>query len=146
MGLWNFVKSAGKALGIGEAKADEPPTPEALAKEVEALGLGAKGVDIKVEGDKVVLSGAAVSREVKEKLIVAMGNVAGVSTVEETVSAGDGDADPVFYTVRKGDTLWGIAEKTLGNGARHKEIFEANRPMLSDPDKIYPGQVLRIPS
>ena len=48
MGLWNFVKSAGKALGIGEAKADEPPTPEALAKEGEALGLDAKGVDIKV--------------------------------------------------------------------------------------------------
>ena len=144
MGLWNFVKSAGKALGIGDAKAEEAPTPEALAKEVEALGLDAKGVDIKIEGDKVVLSGAAVSKEVKEKLIVAMGNVAGVSAVEESVSAPDGDADPVFYTVKKGDTLWAISEETLGSGARYKEIFEANRPMLSHPDKIYPGQVLRI--
>jgi nucleoid-associated protein YgaU len=107
-------------------------------------GVDAKGVDIKVEGDKVVLSGAAVSKEVKEKLIVATGNVAGVSAVEESVSAPDGDADPVFYTVKKGDTLWAISEETLGSGARYKEIFEANRPMLSHPDKIYPGQVLRI--
>ena len=55
-------------------------------------------------------------------------------------------AEPVFHTVVKGDTLWKISEKTLGSGARYKEIFEANRPMLKDPDKIYPGQVLRIPA
>ena len=53
---------------------------------------------------------------------------------------------PVLHTVAKGDTLWKIAEKHLGKGARYTEIFEANRPMLSDPDKIYPGQVLRIPA
>jgi len=57
------------------------------------------------------------------------------------------EKEPVFHTVKKGDNLWKIAEAAYGKGkgTRYKEIFEANRPMLSDPDKIYPGQVLRIP-
>ena len=47
--------------------------------------------------------------------------------------------------MKKGDTLSAISKATLGNANRYNEIFEANRPMLSHPDKIYPGQVLRIP-
>ncbi|MEM9854650.1 MAG: peptidoglycan-binding protein LysM [Pseudomonadota bacterium] len=137
MGVWSFVKGAGaKLFGGGE------PEPEALVKEVEELGLDASGLDITVEGDKVKVAGEAVSQEMKEKIIVAVGNVEGVAAVEDDV-AGD---DPVFHTVEKGDSLWKIAEATLGNGARYPEIFEANKPMLSDPDKIYPGQVLRIPT
>ena len=144
MGLWDFVKSAGKAIGIGGAEAAEAPDPAALKKEVESLGLDAKGVEIKVDGDKVVLTGAAPTQADKEKLIVAVGNVAGVAKVEDSVEVPDA-REPVFHTVVKGDNLWKIAEKYLGSGARNKEIFEANRPMLSDPDKIYPGQVLRLP-
>jgi nucleoid-associated protein YgaU len=147
MGLWDFVKSAGKALGIGDAKAEEtPPAPEALKQEVEDLGLKAEGLDIKVEGDTVKVSGRAPTQAEKEKLILAVGNVAGVAKVEEAIETPEPEAKPVFHTVVKGDTLWKIAEKTLGNGARYPEIFEANRPMLQHPDKIYPGQVLRIPA
>lgn len=146
MGLWNFVKNAGKAIGIGKAEAAEAPEPDALANEIADLDLGADGVEVTVEGDKVVLSGAAPSQEIKEKIILAVGNVAGVASVEEDVTTPEPAAEPVFHTVVKGDNLWKIAEKTLGNGARYPEIFEANRPMLSDPDKIYPGQMLRIPA
>ncbi len=145
MGLWDFVKGAGKALGIGEAEAATPPTPEALRQEVGDLGLQAEGLDVKVEGDTVRVAGRAASAEAREKLILAVGNVAGVAKVEDAIETPEPAPEPVFHTVVKGDTLWKIAERTLGKGARYNEIFEANRPMLSDPDKIYPGQVLRIP-
>lgn|SRR5690606_9670261 len=147
MGFWDFVKDAGKSLGIGSAEAAEsPPDAEALKKEVADLGLEAGGLDISVEGDTVKVGGSAVSQEMKEKVILAVGNIAGVAKVEESVTTPEPAAEPVFHTVVKGDTLWKIAEKHLGNGSRYPDIFEANRPMLSDPDKIYPGQMLRIPA
>ncbi|MBM3576382.1 MAG: LysM peptidoglycan-binding domain-containing protein [Alphaproteobacteria bacterium] len=60
--------------------------------------------------------------------------------------AGSATAE-TFYVVKAGDTLWKIAEAHYGagKGAKYMEIFEANRPMLTDPDKIQPGQRLRIP-
>ena len=60
---------------------------------------------------------------------------------------GAGGKDPVLYEVKKGDNLWKIAEANYGkgNGPKYTVIFEANKPMLSDPDLIYPGQMLRIP-
>ena len=52
-----------------------------------------------------------------------------------------------FYTVKSGDSLWKMPEAAYGHGhgAKYQEIFDANRPLLKDPDKIFPGQVLRIP-
>lgn len=136
MGLFNFWRGGKKV-----AAAAETPSAEDLKQEVADLGLDADAVEIAVEGEKVTVSGA-VDQETKEKLILAVGNVEGVSEVEDNL----GGAEPVFHTVEKGDSLWKVAEKALGNGARYTEIFEANKPMLSDPDKIYPGQVLRIPT
>lgn len=142
MGLWSFVKGAGKKVfGGGDEK---EVTGAALQDELKELGLDAEGLDIQVDGDKVTVSGNAVSQEMKEKVILAVGNVEGVAAVEENISGGDGDG--TFHTVEKGDTLWAISAKTLGNGARYEEIFEANKPMLTHPDKIYPGQMLRIPA
>lgn len=139
MGIWNFIKSAGASL-VGKAEAGEAPSEEALTEEVKKIGLDTKGAEIKVDGDKVTVSGGELTVEEREKIILAVGNVEGVAAVEA-----DTEAEPVFHTVEKGDTLWAISSKALGNGSRYNEIFEANRPMLSDPDKIYPGQVLRIP-
>lgn len=141
MGLWNFVKSAGKSL-LGAGAAEAAPAKDALIKEIEELGLDATGLEIEVDGDKVSVGGSAVSQEMKEKVILAVGNVEGVAAVDDSA----GGDDPVFHTVEKGDTLWAISSKTLGNGSRYNEIFEANKPMLTHPDKIYPGQVLRIPA
>lgn len=137
MGLFSFFKKSGKRVN---KDAEAAPTAEDLQKEVADLGLDAKGAEISVEGDKVVVKGGDLNTEEREKLILAVGNVEGVATVEaEELS------EAVFHTVEKGDTLSAIAKKTLGNANRFTEIFEANRPMLSHPDKIYPGQVLRIP-
>lgn len=139
MGFWSFLTGSGKEVATAETGA---PTAEALKKEVEDLGLDTKGVEIKVEGDKVKVEGKAASPEVQEKIILAVGNVKGVSGVEAETH----DAEPVFYTVKKGDTLSAIAKATMGNANLYPAIFEANKPMLKHPDKIYPGQMLRIPA
>lgn len=140
MGLWSFAKDAGKKLFGGD---DAEPSVDDLKKEVADLGLEAEDLDLKIEGDKVRVAGVgAVSPSIREKIILAVGNVTGIGAVETDEDEGPA---PVFHTVEKGDTLWAVAEKAMGNGAKYTEIFEANRPMLSHPDKIYPGQVLRIP-
>lgn len=137
MGFWSFLKGSGKSLVGG----NDTPDVDALKKEVADLGLDADGLDISVDGDTVKVTGDAVSQEMREKVILAVGNVEGVAAVEDDTTG----PEPTFHTVEKGDTLWAVAEKALGKGNRYTEIFEANRPMLSHPDKIYPGQVLRIP-
>ena len=142
MGFFDFVKDAGKKL-FGNDEAPET-SAEAIEKEVAELGLDGD-VKVEVDGDTVKIAGAAPTQEAREKLILAAGNVLGISKVEEEISVGSSEPEASFHTVAKGDTLWKIAEKAYGNGAKYQAIFEANKPMLSDPDKIYPGQVLRIP-
>jgi len=144
MGLFDFVKAAGKALGIGDE--DTPPSAEDLKKELESHKLGTEGVEVVVEGDKVILKGEVADQSILEKAIIAVGNTLGISKVEAKVSAPD-EREPTFYTVKKGDNLWKIAERHYGKGKgpKYNAIFEANKPMLKHPDKIYPGQVLRIP-
>ena len=164
MGFFDFVKSAGKKLGFGD---DDEENAKELKKELDSFGLGTDAVQVEVKGDTAVIKGAVEDQSIFEKAVVAVGNTLGISKVEaselKVVAPGSGlklDAnadmnaiiaaaspaeEPKFHTVEKGDTLWAIAEKAYGNGSKYNAIFEANRPMLSHPDKIYPGQVLRIP-
>ena len=146
MGLFNFVKSIGnKLFGASEAQA---ATAETLQKEVAASGLRADGLAVKVDGDKVTVTGNAMSQEEAEKIILALGNTTGVAQVQsELLVASAPVAAPNFYTVQKGDTLWAIAEKHYGKGkgAKYTEIVKANTPPVKNPDLIQPGWVLRIP-
>ena len=143
MGIMDFVKSAGRAIGIGSAEA--APQAEVLKKEVSDHGLKADGLDVKVEGDKVTVSGRAMTQEEKEKIVLAVGNVQGVAQVDDQIQTGAPSKESTFYTVKKGDTLSAISKAQYGESNKYQQIFEANKPMLKDPDKIYPGQVLRIP-
>ena len=142
MGLFDFVKAAGKKLGFGD---DDAEAAEALKKEIDSHDLGSEGVTIEVDGDKAIIKGEVASQEALEKIIIAAGNVEGISKVETEVEAPEAK-ESVFHTVAKGDSLWKIAAEHYGNGSKYPAIFEANKPMLSHPDKIYPGQVLRIPA
>lgn len=138
-----FGKMAGRKLGELLGMGGK----EKIEKEVRDQGLSTDGMDIEVDDKgKVVVSGEAESQEMKEKVILAMGNIFGVGEVEDKANAKDNGAESQFHTVVSGDTLWKISKKYYGKGSRYPEIFEANRPMLNHPDKIYVGQVLRIPA
>jgi nucleoid-associated protein YgaU len=145
MGLINFIKNAGAAI-FGGGQANAAP-PGELKKELDKHGLDHSGVNIEVDGDKVKVTGTAKSTEEAEKIAVALGNTVGVQSVQNDIKAAKAGPDSKFYTVKSGDTLWAISEQEYGKGKgdKYNVIFEANKPMLSNPDKIYPGQVLRIP-
>lgn len=132
-----FVQGGGGGEG-GRQGQDEQ---EHVAK----VGLGNPNIQVSVEGDKVIASGEVASQEEKEKILLALGNVAGVSSVEDKITVAQAAPEARFVTVKKGDTLSAIAKAEYGNANAYMKIFEANKPMLSHPDKIYPGQVLRIP-
>ena len=111
----------------------------------------AERVQAEKKGEKVILRGRVPRREVAEKMIVETGNTRGVSEVESQLEIEDEKDDKPkvqparFYTVKSGDTLSKIAKEAYGDASKYPVIFEANKPTLSDPDEIYPGQVLRIP-
>ncbi len=143
-GAMIFAKAAGRKLkGLFKGKKGK----DILEKEVSDLGLDSKGMDIHVDDEgKVTITGNAVSQEMKEKIILAVGNVNGVGEVQDEAGSSDDGTASQFYEIVSGDTLWGVSKKFYGKGSRYMEIYEANRPMLKHPDKIYVGQMLRIPA
>ena len=145
MSFISFVKEAGeklvKLLTPGNANASDD-----LKKHIEDIGLGNPDVHATVEGDKVTLTGTVASQEEKEKILRALGNIAGVASVDDQITVtGPAVAAARLVGVKKGDTLSAISLAVYGNANLYNKIFEANKPLLSHPDKIYPGQTLRIP-
>ena len=108
-----------------------------------------KAKDVKAEkkGERVILRGRVPDQPTRERTIIAAGNNKGVAEVEDQLEVEDKAPEPqsTMYTVKSGDTLSKIAKAHYGDPMKYPVIFEANKPMLDDPDKIYPGQVLRIP-
>ena len=152
MGLFDFVKEAGEKLqGMagGLLGGDEKARAEAggrIADAIGANGVVVEGLKVEVNGDTAVLHGSVASQADREKAILIAGNTRGIARVDDQISVETPEAEAVFYTVKRGDTLSKIAKAHYGDAMKYPAIFEANRPMLSDPDKIYPGQVLRIPA
>lgn len=162
MGLIAFMKEAGEKLfGRGEAKAAQDaaaaaPTPAnvdaanaaaagAIKTYIETMGLSCQDLGVKFDGNYVTVSGCAPDQSTKEKIILSAGNVSGVLGVYDDMTVAASEPEATYYTVVSGDTLSKIAKAQYGDASKYPTIFEANKPMLSHPDKIYPGQVLRIP-
>ncbi|MGE0660022.1 MAG: peptidoglycan-binding protein LysM [Reyranellaceae bacterium] len=145
MGLLNFIKEAGAALfGIKEARA---ASADDLKKAVSSHGFKVEDFDVKVEGDKATITGRVKTTEEAEKIALAVGNIAGIAQVDNQLIVEQPAPEAVMYTVKKGDTLWAIAEAHYGKGqgAKYTEIVKANSPPVKNPDLIMPGWVLRIP-
>jgi len=160
MGVFDFVKDAGENLlekagiGVGEAAAAAPAAPAAepapdqaqvLARSIELLEIPVQDLKISINGDSLTVSGTSPTQADREKLVLVLGNTRGIARVDDQLSVETPEPESVFHTVEKGDTLSKIAKTHYGDAMKYPVIFEANRPMLEDPDKIYPGQVLRIP-
>ena len=94
----------------------------------------------------VTVEGKVASQEEREKIVLILGNTQGVSQVDDRLEVEAPAPEARMYTVESGDSLSKIAKEVYGDAMKYPVIFEANKPMLKDPDKIYPGQVLRIPA
>lgn len=161
MGLMSFIKDAGEKLfGIGQAKAATAaaPTPEtvedlsrtasaAISDYIGKQGIDTSGLTVAFDAasSTVTVSGSVPDQATKEKVLLCCGNVAGVGAVNDMLTVSNPEPESQWHTVVRGDTLSKIAKTFYGDAGKYPVIFEANKPMLSHPDKIYPGQMLRIP-
>ena len=141
MGLFDFARGMGKKLFDSDDEA-----PSKIKDEIESDNPGVEGLDVGYSGGKVTLKGRAKSAEAMEKAVLMAGNVEGVEDVDVSgMEAPEPSPDVFYYTVQSGDTLSKIAKTYLGDAMAYTTIFEANREVIKDADKIYPGQKIRIP-
>ena len=157
MSLFSFIKNAGATIFGGKTDADR--AAEAIAEEHKAeaaaatrlkqtindLQLEVENLNVFIDDDKATVSGKAYDQATREKVVLVVGNSAGIASVDDQMTVEHIEPEAQFHTVASGDTLGKIAKQYYGNAMKYPVIFEANKPMLTDPDKIYPGQVLRIP-
>jgi nucleoid-associated protein YgaU len=166
MGLFSFIKDAGAKLFGGktstekaaeEAAENAEAAAEAAAiakanaeasivETIEDLDLHVENLYVSLEGDTVIIAGKAYDQATKEKVVLVVGNTHGIAMVDDRMEVEHKEPEAQFHTVAKGDTLGKIAKQYYGNAMKYPVIFEANKPMLTNPDLIYPGQVLRIPA
>lgn len=145
MGLFDFFKGD-KGKELFEANADAEKRAEAIRNEIRRLGLPGK-INVEVEGSRVKVTGDVPDEATRQKLNMIVGNVKYIEAVDDSALTGPKGQgrEPKVHEVQSGDTLSAIAKQHYGDANAYQRIFEANRPMLKDPDDIYPGQVLIIP-
>lgn len=160
MGFFDFVKGIGKkntAQPVEQQPATNatPQAAEPSAQEVANKLLGLlQGLDLGIKqlvvhynstSDLATLTGEAPNQAAKEKAVLAVGNVDHVARVDDQLTVATPEPESKFYTVKSGDNLSKIAKEVYGDANQYTQIFEANQPLLKDPNEIFPGQVLRIP-
>ncbi|HPR65220.1 MAG TPA: peptidoglycan-binding protein LysM [Thermoanaerobaculia bacterium] len=157
MGLFDFKKDAGKDVEEKDKRTEAQIADDKiqelrnqrftnnLNKEAKELGLATDNVTIQFDRGTVHVKGTLGSQTDREKLILALGNVKGVEKVKDEITVDQSEQESTMYTVVAGDSLSKIAKHHYGDAMKYMVIFEANQPMLKDPNKIYVGQVLRIP-
>lgn len=159
MGLFDFVREAGEAIfgrdddapeaaatrDLEEVLADKKKAAS-LEQLVAGMDLGIEKLDIKFRSGVATLEGTAPSQANREKAVLLVGNTQGVAQVDDRLGVEAPEPEARMHTVESGESLSKIAKQYYGDPMKYTVIFEANQPMLKDPDRIYPGQVLRIPA
>lgn len=162
MSIISFFKEAGEKLFGQKAQAASAQAAQAdpaaidaanreaataIEKYINSMGLTVTGLTVTYDGAKATAKvyGIAKDQATKEKVILSAGNVYGVAAVDDNMTVDLSQPASQFYTVKRGDTLSKISKEFYGDANEYQKIFEANKPMLTHPDKIYPGQNLRIP-
>ena len=167
MGLIDFIAEAGEKLlgggagvqapaaSVAQPGAAQPDLAQlnatagaAIGKYVASQGLTAQDLSITYDGASktVTVKGTAPDQATKEKIVLCCGNVHSVAKVDDQMTVAQASTpSATFYEVKSGDTLSKIAKSVYGDANAYMKIFEANKPMLGDPNKIYAGQQLRIP-
>ena len=150
MGLLDFMKDAGQKLFDRDDRKDQEKA-QSLSSLVGKVGFDIENLKVAFDDGKATISGVAPSQAEREKIVLLVGNTQGVAQVDDQIRVQSPKPVKVeepaatLYTVKSGDSLSKIAAAHYGRASAYMAIFEANKPMLKDPDKIYPGQVLRIP-
>lgn len=157
MSLFDFVLDIGNALFHTEDEAAEK-----IKAHIEADNPGIENLEVLYQKGFVTLRGISHSWDAVEKAILMAGNVKGVgkaiSEIQvvdapgpapaelQAAGGGGGMAAPVdYYVIQKGDTLSALAKRFYGDGSQYPKLFEANREVIKDPDRIFVGQKIRIP-
>ncbi len=159
MDLFGFAKDVGRRLFNKDDDAAEK-----IKEHIEQFNPGIENLEVKFENGIVELCGQCESSEAREKAILMAGNTKGVIDVYatdlsvkasglkspeiKTASTAEGaavEAKVEYYVIESGDTLSKIAKRYYGNAMEYPKIFEANREIIHDPDKIFVGQKIRIP-
>ena len=166
MGMFSFIKEAGQKLfghkeiedAAAAAAADPAAKPtldelnataaKSIDTYIQSQNLGVTGLFVMFDGatGTVTVQGDAPTQDASEKVALCCGNVGGVQNVENMLVVAEAADESQYHDVVRGDTLSAIAKTYYGDASKYPAIFEANKPMLSHPDKIYPGQKLRIPA
>lgn len=149
MGIFDFLKGSGRKVEAEDASnevLDDLKFGNGILRAIRANGLYSEGVTSKFHDGTVTLAGTVPDQATRERIVLLAGNTVGVARVDDQLVVAAPAPESVFYTVKSGDTLSKIAKAHLGDANKYPIIFDANRPMLEHPDKIYPGQVLRIPT
>ena len=155
MGLFDVFKK----------KAPPPDTVKGPTQVLREAGIGTSCLDCKIGADgSVTVAGTVDNGAVRDEVVTVLEGMPNVSSVVNEINVGAPEPAPAVeepaaeesaneeaaaegrtYTVKSGDTLWKISQEMYGNGSKYMKIFEANTPMLENPDKIFPGQELNIP-
>ena len=146
MGLFDFVKDVGRQIFDTDAEAADN-----IKQHLEIKTSGLSNLDVQFDDGTVTIFGDCTSEAVRERAILIAGKVQGVEKVvaDDLRAPKPKPEEPKekaeIYEIVSGDTLGAIAKRYYGNASKYTKIFEANKDIISDPNKIYPGQKIRIP-